>query len=82
MFDLNPYSYDSANYYEHEMRASRRNLDLVIAGAKNTILDADYVKGDQDFIKVCETVVVANEKYLSTVKRYEEAKAKEDKHNE
>lgn len=82
MFDLNPYRYDSVEYHEYELKTAKRNLDLVIAGAKKTIVDPDFVKGNNDFICVCETVVIANEKYLSAAKRYEEAKAKEDKPNE
>lgn len=82
MFDLNPYMYDTVEYQEYEMQAARRNLDLVIAGAKKVMADPDFVKGDNDFICVCETVVFANEKYLSAAKYYDEAKAKESNSNE
>ena len=82
MFDLNPFIYGSVDYCEYEMQSTRRNLDLVIAGAKNTIDNPEFCKGEQDFVNVCETVVIANEKYLNAVKSYDKAKVKESNPNE
>ena len=40
MFDLNPYSYDSVEYYEYELKAAKRNLELVTEAAAARIKSA------------------------------------------
>lgn len=33
MFDLNPYRYDTVEYYEYELKVAQRNLELVTEAA-------------------------------------------------
>lgn len=79
MLDLNPYRYNDAKYYEYEMQAAKRNLNFVVCGAKDKIMNLSNEECEQ-IVSACEAVVLANEKYLSAKKRYEEAK--EDNPNE
>ena len=83
MFELNPYQYGSADYYKEEVKLAKRNLNFVVSGAGQQIKDKDCdLKEEQEIIiSACESVVLANEQYKNALKRYEEAKAKEDKHN-
>lgn len=40
MFDLNPHKYDSVEYYEYELKAAKRNLELVTEAATARIKNA------------------------------------------
>lgn len=40
MFDLNPYRYDTVEYHEYELKAAKRNLELVTEAATARIKSA------------------------------------------
>lgn len=82
MFELNPHTYGSTDYYKHEMETANRNLNFVVSGAGQQIKDCNLTEEQEIIISACEAVVLANESYKSAIKRYEEAKAKEGKPNE
>lgn len=78
MFESNPYTYGSADYYKYEMETEKRNLNFVVSGAGQQIKDCNLTEEQEIIVSACEAVVLANQQYKSAVKRYEEAKAKED----
>lgn len=80
MVDLNPYIYNSVDYLKKEKELANWKLYLVIAGATKAISAGEFT--DEEVISACEAIVIANSEYKNTVKRYEEAIAREENKNE
>lgn len=80
MMDLNPYFYNTVDYFKKEMELAYHKLDLVIIGAVKTIGTGELQ--EEEVISACEAVVLANEDFEKAHKRYEEAIAREENKNE
>lgn len=81
MLKFNPYKRGSVDYYKHEMETAKRNLDFVVCGAGQKICRCPFEKEQEPVISACEAVIIANEEYKISVKRYEEAKEKANENN-
>ena len=80
MFDLNPYSYNSAKYYEYELKVAKRNLELITEAATARIKSATNETACNVATEMSEAIMLATKSVKSA--EYSLKKAEEGKHNE
>lgn len=68
MLDLNPYQYDTVEYYEYELKVAKRNLELVTEAAVKRIQSATEESA-------CEVATEMTEAIMHATNRVEIARS-------
>lgn len=81
MLDLNPYAYDSVEYHEYELKAAKRNLELVTEAATTRIKSATEETACAVATEMSEAIIYATNEVRIAENSVKRAKDKTNENN-